>query len=342
MGGIRARGLRTAFLSRAISYGGRAIRNAIHKPNKLDFRMRTRGTQASVTASRSGRSADYGGTTFQNDRSTLYYRKRAPRRVRRRTRKFIKRLTWGLDKLQGMRTCVIVDHSNHALTPTSHANAQAIVGITLYGYGANQYASNINTGNGDMPWIFARESGAYPAATSADRKLRFRSAVMNVTLKNKSTLNSLVVDVYHLLCIQSGDTDDASGDPATNFNEAIAAQLNGNMPTAITNGQYEGVTPFDAPDFGRSWKIKNVQQYRLSPEGYFFLQLRDPGNYVLNAQDVLEMDHKKYLTEGYLFVAYNPDYVDGEEYRGPVDFDISANKKYHYTETTGSTNTIGV
>lgn len=293
---------------------------------------------------RGGRGTTYGNLTNQYDTARIYQKKRAPRRVRRAAKKYISRLKWGMDKLQGMKMAMIAHTSTHTIVPTSDANSQGVAGLTIYGYGANGYASNTNQGNGDVWWIMARESGASPTATDATRKLRFRSVTMNVNVVNRTAGENaqggqIIVDVYHVLCKQNYDDVSNSGDPTTVWNESVNELSGTNLPTAITNANFEGVTPFDAGTFARYYTVKSIRRYRLEENGYFNLQMRDPGNYVLNMSDLLDCNHKRFVTEGYMFVFYNPSRVAG--IRGDATIELNYNKKYHYTETSSSISQAG-
>lgn len=286
----------------------------------------------------------YGNLTNQYDTARIYAKRRAPRRLRRRARKFISRLKWGMDKLQGMKMAMIAHTSTHTVVPTSDANAQGVVGLTIYGYGANTYAANTNYGNGDVWWIMARENGASPSVTDATRKLRFRSVAMNVNIVNRTTGDNaqggqIIVDVYHVLCKQNYTDDGTSGDPTVVWTESMNELSGTNLPTAITNASFEGVTPFDCSAFAKYYTVKSIRRYRLEADGYFNLQLRDPANYVLGMSDLLDTNHKRGITEGYMFVYYNPSRVGG--IRGDATIELNYNKKYHYTETSSSTSQAG-
>lgn len=313
---------------------------------RLAMRFRNKGSGSRTT--RAGRSNDYGNITFQNDEHVMYRRKRAPKRVRRAHRKAFRNFMYNLDKVQSMKTCLITGGGAGTLVPTSNSNSQLVFGVTLYGYGGNAYATNTNKGNGDIPFIFARENGAYPTINDASRKLRFRSATLNLTIYNALVGNEenafggiLNLDVYHVLCRKTGTSGTAGGDPALWWSDAISEQAAGNMPFAVVTNQYEGVTPFDAPSFCSNFIIKRVRKIRLSPGQTFQTQLRDPGNYVLSMYDVLDRNIANNLTEGYIVVGYNPAMNPGSGVRGVVAYNHNYSKKYHYTETSSSVDAIG-
>lgn len=286
-----------------------------------------------------GKAKEYGNITFQQDERTIYRRKRAPKRVRRAHRKAYKNFLYNLDKVQSMKTCVINDSVNRTVTPTGYADGQMCVGITLYGYGENTFAANTNTANGDMPWIFARENGAYPVSSLASRKLRFRSAILDIDIYNGGS-DLVLLDVYHVLCRKTAkNVVGVTGDPQQFWNEAISMQAAGNMPAGILANTHYGVTPFDSGDFGQGWIIKSVRKIRLSAGQWYSNQIRDPGNYTLRMEDVLEMNCSRNLTEGFIFVVRNPDITASVP--DPLNVTFRYTKKYHYTETSSSIDAIG-
>jgi len=296
---------------------------------------------------RASRGATYGNLTFQNDESVVYARHRAPRRVRRRHKKMFKNFQYNMDKLQSMKTCIIYNRSLVSTTPSGTSNGQASIGVTMYGYATNSYASNTDLGNGDMPWIFARENGAYPTIDDATRKLRFRSCVMEFTVTNELVSGGtgdangiLVLDVYYVIARKNNGL---TADPALFWDNAVQNEAAGNMPNAITSSTRLGVTPFDASNFGRYWLVKKKRRVRLSPGQVFNFQMRDPGNYTLNMQDILNLKAKANLTEGVILVGYNSAYkFDDPNYiPGDVEYSVTYRKTYHYTETSSSIDAIG-
>jgi len=289
--------------------------------------------------SRVAKAKSVGSLTEQRDVTTLYRRKRAPRRVRRGARRAMKRFTYQMDKLQSMKTCIITYSTQINGSPTSLVDGQGVTGITMYGYNTNSYASNIDTANGDMPWIFARENGAYPTATTGSRKLRFRSCCMNYTIQNTFD-EGVYMDIYFVIARKNNSE---TSNPNTEWNEALNVQNPGNMPSAITSNTYYQVTPFDAPSFGRMWLIKSRRRVFLQPSEIYSFQQRDAGNYVLNMEDVLNMRSKANVTEGVILVFHNPFVSSLAEYiPGGFQCQVTCTKTYHYTEVSSSVDAIGV
>lgn len=292
-------------------------------------------------SSASKKAKSVGSLSEQKDVTTLYRRTRAPKRVRKRARKAMKMFMYRMDKLQSMKTAIITSAGQVSWSPTGLANGQSSIGITMYGYNTNTFAANTDPGNGDMWWIFARENGGDPTAASGSRKLRFRSCTMNYTIQNTFD-EGVYMDIYFVIARKNNGS---TSDPAVEWNEALALQAAGNMPTAITNKDYYQVTPFDGSSFGRYWLVKSRRRVFMQPTEIYSFQQRDAGNYVLNMSDLANIKMKANVTEGVILVFHNP-FVDtvttpGTSVPGGGQVQVTCTKTYHYTETSSSIDSIG-
>ena len=326
----------------AMRYSPRHYRAAWNLGQYIGKKIRRYGSSSRGGASSTAKAKSVGSLTEQKDVTTLYRRRRAPRRVRRGARKSMRMFTYRMDKLQSMKTCIITTGGQISFSPTGLANGQYPIGITMYGYNTNTYAANTDTGNGDMWWIFARENGGDPTAATGSRKLRFRSCTMNYTIQNTYE-EGVYMDIYFVIARKSNGS---TSDPAVEWNEAIALQAAGNMPTAITANTYYQVTPFDSGSFGRYWLIKSRRRVFMQANEIYSFQQRDAGNYVLNMSDLLNVKMKQNLTEGVIMVFHNP-FVDttttpGTPVPGGGQVQVTCTKTYHYTETSSSIDSIGV
>jgi len=302
------------------------------------------------TVGRNGRAAEYGNITFQNDEHRLYRRKRAPRRVRKLHKRAFKRFNYMLDKCQGMKTVLIPRTSAMTNTPTNGSTAQVVRGITLYGFGDNSTTpgTNNNWDNGDLRYIFTANNNVAPATSLATTKLRFRSAVMNLTIKNTATSDAsyrdglCFIDLYHVIARKDGNSPagTTSGSPATLWSQMIDLQDTLPAGTIVADNMADGVTPFDAPGFGSLYVIKSSRRVRLSIGQTFSTQIRDPGNYIITEEDLMTKTHGANLTEGYIIVAYNPSADTSTGIRGAVSLEINTTKVYHYAATLSTTDTI--
>lgn len=314
-------------------YAGRAIGKWYR--NRQAYRRLGGGNSAT-----SAKAKAVGSLSEQRDVTTLYRRRRAPVRVRRRARKMFKRFQYSMDKLNGMKTAVITVAAQQSWSPTNLFDGQKAVGITMYGYNTNTYASNTDRGNGDMWWIFAREMGGDPVSGLDTYKLRFRSVTMNYTIQNTYD-ESVYMDIYFVIARKNTGS---TSDPSVEWSEAVASQTAGNMPNPIQDNQYYGLTPFDAPGFGMYWLVKSRKRVFMQPNEIYSFQQRDAGNYLLNAEDLLNMKLRGNLTEGVILVFTNP-FVDSTVPTAPVpgggQVQICCTKTYHYTFSTSAQNSVG-
>lgn len=295
---------------------------------------------------RSARSRSLGNTTFQQDEKTIYVRHRAPKRVRRQHKRAFKKFLYMSDKLMGMKTAIINDQfTSGTLTPTTLADGQYIQTVTMYGCDPTGYAANADTQNGDLYWIFARENGGVPTTAAASRKLRFRSAVLDFKFHNDSTTEMLILDIYYVICRRSTTVQASStygSDAGAMWNSMIAVQEGSNLPNPIGNANFYGLTPFDAPGFGKYWLVKKKRRIQLSAGQWTTFQMRDPGNYVFELENVSITGAIKGVTEGIIIVASNPEITtDVVPIPGPVSYSYSCIKTYHYCEAAVSQDQVG-
>ena len=320
---------------------GRMLGTSARLAWNVGRRVRSAYNDYQRSSTSSAKAKAVGSVSEQRDVSALYRRKRAPKRVRRAAKKFSGKVYYYMDKTQGMKTAVITASTQVNGAPTGLSNGQYALGITMYGYGNNTYAANIDTFNGDMSWIFARENGAYPTASSGSRKLRFRNCTMNYTVQNTYD-EGVYMDIYFVIArANNGST----ADPVSEWDQAVAVQSNGNLPTPITSATYYQLTPFDAGSFGRYWLVKSRKRVYMQANQIYSFQMRDAGNYVLGMEDVLNLQAKRNVTEGVILVFQNP-FVDtvttpGTPVPGGFQCQVTCTKTYHYAETSVSVDTIG-
>ena len=114
------------------------------------------------------------------------------------------------------------------------------------------------------------------------------------------------------------------------------------MPNPIVNANFYGCTPFDAPGFGRYWTIKRKRRIQMSPGQWTTFQMRDPGNYVIDMEQLVVQGSLPNITEGIMIVAWNPE-VDttSAPVPGSVNYSYSCVKTYHYCESTVSVDQVG-
>lgn len=303
------------------------------RPATARRRLRSATRSRSMTRTRS-RGMTRAATTFQHDASFIYGRRRAPRIVRRRARRSQRRYMHNLVNGLGQKSATFSAVSNNQLTPTTLANSQSVFSIGLYGGILNSSTW------GDLAEMATNE-GLYTAQTG---NIFFKSAVMEVQVRNNDTTDPLVIDVYEVIARKEGYNE-----PDADWVDGIFNQASTTGMGSATTGQL-GITPFDAPGFCSSWLIKNKTRYRVSPGISIYLQLRDAKDYMFNT-DRFEYDAGttsvrtrmfRGLSKGYLIVARSSAVDTATPKLFPIDYDIIATKTYHFAVQKDAEDMVGV
>lgn len=265
--------------------------------------------------------------TFQDDESTLYSRRRAPRRVRRRARRSYRRFVSNQVKSLAQKTRLWTTAFNSTtITPTGWSDGQSVFDVGLYGGIASS-----NT------WGNLYELCGDEGLLTANGKIHFKSAVLDVQIRNTSDLldppNPIWVDVYTVYCRKEGW--DAPGADWTN-----ALQNQGSIPSTSTKitPLTVGSTPFDAPGFGSSWLIARKKRYRISPGESAFLQMRDPKNHVFNTarfeRDGGTSSNRvqmfRGMTKGYVIVVRSGSFSNNSPFALPFSYEVLYSQNYKY------------
>lgn len=261
--------------------------------------------------------------TFQHDSRLSYRRRKAPRRVRRRAAKAMKRFVRMDSKTLGLTSRVFPNmYAPAQIVPTGYADSQTVFTDGLYG-GISGSATW-----GDL-WAIANAE----ALATDSGMLNFRSARMDFQLRNASTTNVLVADVYTVVARKEGYNEPGEDWKQGLLNENTAAGTTAATPETL------GVTPFDAPGFGQSWLVLSKTTYRISPGNSIYLELKGRKGLSFNT-DRFEYDTTntayrtrmfRGLSKGLICVMRNADPIVGSPSKlGPIDYEIVSVKSYRY------------
>lgn len=280
------------------------------------------------------RGREVGYTTQFNDSHRLYQFRRAPRRIARRVRKFVRGVRRAISNDLAQQVMVRTFASNGTAT----SGSQTYLGLTpMYGcLGAS------SVGNNDVSEMFYSYGGH--VNPSFDQKLITKSAVLDYKISARSANTSdMYVDAYY--CSARRDIPTSLSNNVTGlFSQCLSNIGTPSSGTALTPTAL-GVTPFDCSDFCKLVKISKVRRYKIAAGDSVSIQIRDPREYVWSAAQYGAMAGggtvneailaRKGVTEWVLVIVYGAP-ASGTASAG-VTFDVTQQRNYHYVaeEHTG-------
>lgn len=299
-------------------------------------------SQGSATQTKR-RKTTSGTTSFQRDAKTLYRRRGASRRVRRRARRSFQRFTYNLDRVQGMKNWTISYHNSVAPTPVAgdgaYRNCQGVDAYVMYG--TDQSVAHTDHCS-DLSKIYLSDVGSVLGSTSPAAHFRFRSCIMDFQVKNTHETNACYIEVYHVLCRKDSNR---TSNPGTCWVQSAGQMVDMGGNTIVPQTSGYKVTPFDTPTFGSYWKILKRTRYYVEPGNSVSWQLRDAKNYLITSAQIYDSFGLPGITEGCIIVGYGADSEaatnTGEGIPSPATYDIGLVTTYHYTRTDSNTDTTG-
>lgn len=269
------------------------------------------------------------GVTNQQDARVVYRKKTMPRRKRQRWKKFVKKVEAISDKGLGTKTRVF----NTTLTNTNGTGGQSYMTFQLYGkFGADTPSSS---GCLDLANMF----GAYN--TQSPFKLKFKSAVLDLTITNAGDINDAVgppceVDVFQVW--YKADPKMDNPETAISRAEGRTNTIAGCSPLTLAQ---RGVQLFELPAAISMLNMKIIKKTKffLPYLGTATYQLRDPRNRVANNEDITEgqpspVPANSFVMPGWtqgVFVFWKP--VAGFA-ATRVKLAVGASRKYNYRVDT--------
>jgi len=258
---------------------GRAARAGYDYLTRRYKRARTSGAASSSTARAQMMSGSFSGTTTQHDRVRQYRRGR--RRPNRRWKRFKRKVKAVLNTELGPQTRVF----NYAGSAT---NASVLLnGI----YEEHMYhQSDLNTLANDMN--VGNPTAAAGITVAESTKLRFRTGILDMTVRNTSYLSSsgaidsayaLEVDLYEIrFPSMSRDSTTAYTTIASSVTSSMGEQKRiGGAGTSVwstvDSKPYRGSTPFELSRWLSEHKIKILKKtkYFLNGGSTFTHQFKD-------------------------------------------------------------------
>lgn len=278
------------------------------------------------------RSIPQGNVTFQNDSRNLYRRRRAPRRLRRRAKRFAKKVHRVMTADNGQQSLTRNLLVRLARTTTGLGDSQISYGVSMYG--GNTDASLTS---GDLSVI----RRTMDSTDAFNPRVTFKSAVLDFFITNNDSSNGMYLDIYYCIARKSG----AFADPLDCWNNAITDMAGITGVSGITSNQQFGVTPFDTPAFGSNWTVTEKKRVFIQPQAVFSFVMKDPADYVFDLGQVEYTRAIRNMTEGVIFIAHSAATksvgMPAELIPDDCDFTVVCNKTYHWTVNQDNTDAIG-
>lgn len=234
----------------------------------------------------------------QADTRLIYRKKRMPRRMRKRWVSFIRKVDAAQERELGTRTVLY----NDQITQTVQTPAeQGCLTLALYGF-----VNATNPWLNDLNQIGQLENEGNPTAAagatiSANSKILFQSAIMDITLRNISTIRTdgvdtsspdaaLELDIYELYMRKEASTPDsttANWASITRMLNRYNDPLIGGAGTGIAISD-RGATPFEfGAQMSRSGiKIMKKTKFFIPNGQTITWQCRDPKKHVCHYGDL--------------------------------------------------------
>lgn len=297
--GKRQLGFRRASAASGLGMFGRAAYNTYMNRNRMRLGIQSRnrfGGSRTGTMTRNRQSSGQGVTT-QHDRRQVYRKRSMPRYKKRRWKKFVNKIHAVAERDYGSRTWL----ANNSITQTlTLADTQGVLTLALYSQqSSNPWLNDLNS-------ISALENFQGNPTTAAgitvenSTKVLFQSAILDVTIRNISTLITGVVpfldgraklelDVYEMSATKDFMVAAGSyGSLGVLFN-AIETDIKilNNSGTSITIGA-RGATPFELPYvLGRfGLKVWKKTKFFIPNSDTITYQVRDPKRHVTTIGDL--------------------------------------------------------
>jgi len=171
------------FARRAIGYGVRTL----GRYARSGAGSRTRTSQNSTSGV---------GVTTDRDFRRVYRKRRMPAWKRRNWKRFTRKVEAVAERKKGTASIVFNTVKREAITD----GLQRMYGITLFGYrgtavlGPDAYDRDL------YEISLSTKPGDGASVTSFNRKIHFRSAVLDITFRNVHTTNAVELDLYEWEC----------------------------------------------------------------------------------------------------------------------------------------------
>lgn len=232
------------------------------------------------------------GITTQRDRSNIYRRRRAPRRMRARKRRQMRYFKSKLLKMKGARTMI----TNQQVTVTSLPSLQSVSSFVLYGGRVDGLGGATLRGYDDMEdlrkrdYLLGDNTGDPEGRIGAECKWFTKTGVMDMTIQNVSENNvPIEMDVYEFYCgLLENDAGDDVETAIQFYNQDILRQGPATAQLQTLDQTDRGVTPFEFGTPMSKFRMKIVKKTK------YFIPYGDCITYQIRDSKIRQFDHSVY------------------------------------------------
>jgi len=262
--------LRSAARSVAGAAGGLFGRRAIGYGVRTAGRVANSGSRTSTRTKRSTRSGV--GVTTDRDFRNVYRKRRMPFKKRRQWKRFVRKVDAVAERKKGTFSCVF----NTVHRESVGDNLQRMWGITLFGFRGSTVVGQ-DSYDRDMFEIAQSTKPGDPAVSVEywNRKIHFRSGVLDITFRNVHATNAVELDLYEYVVKKDAP-----------FIRLIELILNSQADAANTTmtgvdpltHDDVGTTPFQIPAALKYITILKKTKVFIPVSGTATYQIRKPQN----------------------------------------------------------------
>lgn len=240
-------------------------------------------------------------TTAQYDVSNQYRYKRMPKYKKKRWVKGLKRQDAMDMSKSATQTVVLSSYIKSNLDWLNSGKTQNWMCCHLYGMnGVPKAGNNQEVGVEDLKYI---RNTDYRLKTQKNTRVKFESAVMDITIRNPNEGYGLEVDVYDI----SWNSTTRQPNMVDFHTNIVSSTLNNGNIANSSQAQWDarGITPFDTVQLAANGaRIISKRKVFLKSLETFTYQYRDPKNHYVSPDDFDDITGyvKPYTTRTLLFI----------------------------------------
>lgn len=262
--------LRSAARTVAGAAGGLFGRRAIGYGVRTSGRLANSSSRTLTRTSRATRSGV--GVTTDRDFRNVYRKRRMPARKRRQWKRFVRKVDAVAERKRGTLSCVFNTVHREAVGD----NLQRMWGITLFGYRGTTAAGQDSYDRDMYEIANSTKPGDAPVSVEFwNRKIHFRSGVLDITFRNVHATNAVELDLYEYTVKKD-----------VPFSRLIDLIINSQSdPAAVTMTGVDplthddvGTTPFQIPSALKYITILKKTKVFIPVSGTATYQIRKPQN----------------------------------------------------------------